>query len=57
MIDISRVAVTVAVQPVSLTELLGDLTTMGLADTTGPQLAIVLTQAMADSLRNVHVAD
>ncbi len=44
-------------QPVSLTGVLGDIATWGLTDTTAPQLAIVLTEAMAESLRNGHVAD
>ncbi len=43
-------------QSVSLTEVLGDIAAMGLADTTAPQLAIVLTEAMAESLRNGHAA-
>ncbi len=43
-------------QPVSLTEVLGDIATWGLTDTTAPQLSIVLTEAMAESLRNGHVA-
>ncbi len=44
-------------QPVSLTEVLADIATWGLTETTAPQLAIVLTEAMAESLRNGHVAD
>ncbi len=40
-----------------MTEVLGDIATWGLTDTTALQLAIVLTEAMAESLRNGHVAD
>ena len=43
-------------QPVGLADMLGDFEAMGLADSTAPQLAIILTEAIADSLRAGHVA-
>ena len=43
-------------QPVSLADMLGDFDAMGLADTTAPELAIIFTEEIAESLRNGHVA-
>jgi hypothetical protein len=43
-------------QPVSLTDMLGDFQAMGLAASTAPQLAIVMTGWIADSLREGRVA-
>lgn len=43
-------------QPVSLIDMLGDFDSMGLAETTAPELAILLTEEIAESLRTGHVA-
>lgn len=43
-------------QPVSLADMLGDFDAMGLADTTAPELAIIFTEEITESLRNGHVA-
>ena len=43
-------------QPVNLADMLGDFDAMGLADSTAPELAIIFTEEIAESLRNGHVA-
>lgn len=43
-------------QPVTLTDMLGDFDSMGLAETPAPELAKIFTEEIAESLRTGHVA-